>query len=109
MNRSIEVDLLVTRTTGDDLGQGAAVEVVTRMVVHHGVVPIIRGLDQLVRLVVQPRRHDKLVVALLAKGRLGPVAVCRRRHVWAAGGHHVLLALVLILLSILIPRLVVRG
>ena len=107
MNRSIQVE--VTRTTGDDLGQGAAVEVVTRVVVHHSVVPVIRGLDQLIRLVVQPRRHDKLAVALLAKGRLGPVAVCRRRHVWAAGSHHILLGLVLVLLSILIPRLVVHG
>ena len=41
--------------TGDDLGQGAAVEVVTRVVVHHGVVPIVRGVDQLVRLLLLTR------------------------------------------------------
>ena len=56
----------------DDAAERGLVEIVARVVVHHRVVPVVRRLDQLVWLVTQSQRHDKMWLEVLAK-----VGLCR--------------------------------
>ena len=60
---------------GDDTAQRIAIELVARVVVHHRVVPVIRCLDQLIRFVPQPLRHDEMLRKVVGEGALFAVAV----------------------------------
>ena len=76
------------------------------MIVHHGIVPVVGRLDELVRLVLQPVRHREVLVSLLTERRLGPVAVAGGRHVRATAGHGIVFVVVVVVVVFVVTIVV---